>query len=71
MQLPGQGHAVRKCQGQVQTPLWKSQGHVPGRTIASKQVNPALVSLHSGARDTSGVSQENSSSLDEKTKQMG
>lgn len=51
--------------------LGKPQGRVPGRAIASKQVSPALVSLQSGARNTLGVSQENSFSSDEKTKQMG
>ena len=49
--------------------LRKSQDRVLGRTIASKQVSPALVSLGSGARNTLRVSQENSSSSDEETKQ--
>lgn len=39
--------------------LQKSQCHVPGRAIASKQVNPALVPLDSGARSTSSSDEEN------------
>ena len=38
--------------------LQKSQCHVPGRAIASKQVNPALVPLDSGARSTSSPDEE-------------